>query len=294
MTIALHPLNESAESKSPQQVEHEIIAVLSQLGLGFVALNIENADKNLLVEHRQQLDEQAEVFEQLEPVWEERFLSARHSRTTRGFVHLPLSLITHGDNVSLAMAPVTARSAAMHLYSRKIFVGYDCNLNSVFASEHKLKKYQMITLQRCTDKLVAWSRSKMAQQQMMLAMHGLTEDLKLIPIAALTPTEKEIFKLLVQGITASEIAEERSVSPETVKSQIKSILHKTGSKHQHQLVAKFADVQWQKLSLRRNVFKLFNMCAKASNRRNNFGVNELNNDLAHKLSYTVLYKKSQY
>ncbi|SDJ82296.1 regulatory protein, luxR family [Ferrimonas sediminum] len=52
----------------------------------------------------------------------------------------------------------------------------------------------------------------------------------------LTPAEKQVLNLLMEGLDGSEIADHRGVSKETVKSQLKSLLHKTDSRHQNQLL----------------------------------------------------------
>ncbi|OLQ80519.1 hypothetical protein BIT28_15705 [Photobacterium proteolyticum] len=54
----------------------------------------------------------------------------------------------------------------------------------------------------------------------------------------LTQAEHNVVSLLAQGYDGSEITAIRGVSKETTKSQIKSILHKTGCRHQNQLINK--------------------------------------------------------
>ncbi|PWI32610.1 LuxR family transcriptional regulator [Vibrio albus] len=56
---------------------------------------------------------------------------------------------------------------------------------------------------------------------------------------SLTPSERAVLSLLIQGLDGSEIARHRNVSKETVRSQIKQLLKKTGSKHQNQLLSRF-------------------------------------------------------
>ncbi|MBY6186626.1 helix-turn-helix transcriptional regulator [Marinobacter hydrocarbonoclasticus] len=53
----------------------------------------------------------------------------------------------------------------------------------------------------------------------------------------LTLAETQVMNLLLQGLDGSEIAQRRKVSKETVKSQIKSLLHKTDCRHQNQLIS---------------------------------------------------------
>jgi len=55
-------------------------------------------------------------------------------------------------------------------------------------------------------------------------------------VYGLTPTEMSIAELLVHGAKTDEIAEIRGTSPATVSTQIKTILHKTGSQTRTDLV----------------------------------------------------------
>lgn len=56
---------------------------------------------------------------------------------------------------------------------------------------------------------------------------------------SLTLAETQVLRLLLQGLDGSEIAHRRGVSKETVKSQIKALLHKTDCRHQNQLICLF-------------------------------------------------------
>lgn len=58
-------------------------------------------------------------------------------------------------------------------------------------------------------------------------------------VCALTQAEQAVLLMLTQGLDGSEIAQQRRVSKETVRSQIKQLLHKTGSKHQNQLISRY-------------------------------------------------------
>ena len=58
----------------------------------------------------------------------------------------------------------------------------------------------------------------------------------LADLYALTPTEIEVSIQLSQGLTLAEIADERKVSRETIKSQLKNIYQKTGVNRQTKLV----------------------------------------------------------
>lgn len=58
-------------------------------------------------------------------------------------------------------------------------------------------------------------------------------------VANLTSAELEVLNMLAEGLDGSEVARRRNVSKETVRSQIKQILHKTDCRHQNQLLARY-------------------------------------------------------
>ena len=58
----------------------------------------------------------------------------------------------------------------------------------------------------------------------------------------LTPAESQVLHLLSDGMDGSEIAHYRNVSKETVKSQIKSLLHKTHCRHQNELLSRLLEL----------------------------------------------------
>ncbi|MEZ5462802.1 helix-turn-helix transcriptional regulator [Dokdonella sp.] len=62
-------------------------------------------------------------------------------------------------------------------------------------------------------------------------------------LGALTPAEGEVLQGMLQGLTSSEIANQRNTSTETARTQIKSVLHKLGLRSQSELLrlaARFA------------------------------------------------------
>lgn len=60
-----------------------------------------------------------------------------------------------------------------------------------------------------------------------------------LPLELLTSAELAVLYLLSQGYDGSEVAKIRNVSKETVRSQIKQILHKTDCRHQNQLLSRY-------------------------------------------------------
>ncbi len=107
-------------------------------------------------------------------------------------------------------------------------------------TEKKTTVEQQMQLHEFWKFMLHWSNGWIAQQMMReqwqyLSYHGKRTNLH----HELTPSEKEVLRLLSQGLDGSEIANYRKVSKETVRSQIKQLLKKTGSKHQNQLISRY-------------------------------------------------------
>lgn len=100
-----------------------------------------------------------------------------------------------------------------------------------FTVENKL------LMQKLLDALVHWGQFFIARNTLE-AIYGsepLARGMMKLP-DTLTQAEHNIVSLLAKGYDGSEITSIRGVSKETTKSQIKSILHKTGCRHQNQLL----------------------------------------------------------
>jgi DNA-binding CsgD family transcriptional regulator len=70
----------------------------------------------------------------------------------------------------------------------------------------------------------------------MVSVHGLARSYRL------SPAEMLVCQLLVQGLTLNEIADQRDVSADTVKSQVRAIYTKTGTKNRAELVRRALSV----------------------------------------------------
>lgn len=95
-------------------------------------------------------------------------------------------------------------------------------------------------LKRLWQFLISWGNCWVAQQSMVKRLAQLSPIRSIVHKGdVLTDAELEVLELLVQGMDGSEIAHYRSVSKETVRTQIKRILHKTGCRHQNQLISRY-------------------------------------------------------
>jgi len=68
-------------------------------------------------------------------------------------------------------------------------------------------------------------------------------------ISNLTPTEREVIKLLLQGYKVSQIAGIRGVEPSTVKTQVKGLLKKFGCSRTKEIIQMIHDLKIDHLFL---------------------------------------------
>ena len=66
--------------------------------------------------------------------------------------------------------------------------------------------------------------------------HAIVDTTGLTQLFGLTLAEQQVCNLLVEGYSTNNMAESRNTSPETIRTQIKSLLHKTSSSHRAELV----------------------------------------------------------
>lgn len=99
------------------------------------------------------------------------------------------------------------------------------NDNSVMAFLSPVKGTRNTNGQSNVSIFLAWPKSQ---------PYFVPEAIK--ELYALTPVETEITSLLVRGFSIQEIANERDVSEHTIRSQVKSILHKTHTSRQAELI----------------------------------------------------------
>ncbi|WP_413113234.1 helix-turn-helix transcriptional regulator [Thaumasiovibrio sp. DFM-14] len=102
----------------------------------------------------------------------------------------------------------------------------------------RLSPKQFYHLQSLWKSLALWANGWVSHYLFAQKWRQL-ESSSVVCIEPLTVAERSVLNLLVQGCDGSEIAAKRRVSKETVKTQIKHILHKTGSKHQNQLISRY-------------------------------------------------------
>lgn len=88
--------------------------------------------------------------------------------------------------------------------------------------------------------LSAWGNYWIALQRMSVQLKQFkSAPSRGLLVESLSSAEMDVLNMLAQGFDGSEVAKRRNVSKETVRSQIKQILHKTGCRHQNQLLTRY-------------------------------------------------------
>lgn len=104
----------------------------------------------------------------------------------------------------------------------------------------RLSQRDQSQLQNVWQFLRSWGNYWLAQREMESRFAQLaTRAARALPLELLTSAELSVLSLLAQGFDGSEVAKMRNVSKETVRSQIKQILHKTDCRHQNQLLSRY-------------------------------------------------------
>ena len=132
---------------------------------------------------------------------------------------IPRLAVRHSMSGLYPIAPGQALAITFHRYCQP------------FTPENKQ------VMQKLLQAMVPWSQYFIARDTLdkSYGSASLAKSIMKLP-DSLTQAEHHIVSLLAQGYDGSEITAMRGVSKETTKSQIKSILHKTGCRHQNQLL----------------------------------------------------------
>ncbi|MGY5452809.1 helix-turn-helix transcriptional regulator [Agarivorans sp. MS3-6] len=103
--------------------------------------------------------------------------------------------------------------------------------------EHRFSVNEQYDMQSLFSLLTDWANQQLSlyhMQQSLLRCRDVN-----VAMEALTETEWQVLLLLIEGYDGAEIACLRNKSKETIRSQIKSLLRKTGSRNQNQLIARY-------------------------------------------------------
>ncbi|WP_117235032.1 helix-turn-helix transcriptional regulator [Vibrio maerlii] len=124
-----------------------------------------------------------------------------------------------------------------HLYIYRVTLDCDTEVTLHFHSLKNLLSDALDTLQNMVDIVEKWVVSWLAHQRLLYSLANIGLVSQEAEMLNLTNAEHEVLSLMLRGFTSNEIAAYRQVSKETVRSQIKSLLHKTNSHSQNELIA---------------------------------------------------------
>lgn len=233
-------LSELPQHLSAGQIEHILEEELNGIGLEHYVLMILNNHKLPVFQYVGGFTaQQISIYEQHRE--HDQFLNHYMRNNMQGqFVYLqdmlPMSRIR--DQIFNEVLVPTVQYS--HSYSGLIPLLDEHYLILSSHSESRLSFKATKKAQTLWRFLRTWGNYWVAQQNMSRQLSELNVPHETaIQLSSLTTAEIEVLKLLVQGFDGSEVAQRRNVSKETIKSQIKQILHKTGCRHQNQLLSRY-------------------------------------------------------
>ncbi|CDT12512.1 putative DNA-binding HTH domain-containing protein [Vibrio coralliirubri] len=234
----------------PNELENEVREGLDKIGVEHVSLIVLSKDESIVFESLESLSNRISINKRISESIEVYIESAMcHKKNilnfsydnildNRIFDHEKLSIITKNLSKYSAFSPLS----------------YDHKMVVIFHSIESLSEHQTKHLQLVSDIMIAWSNSWVANNTMLHYWKKYSEPKNIDITSTLTKSEFNVLELLIKGFTGPEISSIRNVSKETVRTQIKSILHKTHCHSQNQLISRFTQVQWTINCLHRGVY----------------------------------------
>ncbi|MEZ9336903.1 helix-turn-helix transcriptional regulator [Vibrio splendidus] len=224
----------------PNELESEVREGLEKVGVEHVSLIILSEGKDIVFESLEsisnrisisrRISESIEIYLDAATCHEKNILHFTYDNVleNRIFDHKKLSIITN----------------KLSQYSVFSQLNYDHRMVAIFHSVESLSEPQTKHLQLVADIMTAWSNSWVAHNTMLRYWKKYSEPKNIDITSTLTKSEFNVLELLIKGFTGPEISSIRNVSKETVRTQIKSILHKTHCHSQNQLISRFSQSQW--------------------------------------------------
>ncbi|PMG99714.1 helix-turn-helix transcriptional regulator [Vibrio lentus] len=226
--------------KSPSEFEEKIREGLIEIGVEHVTLVIMSKNKNPIFKYIQGLSGRISISKRVTEKLES-YLSSL-SKDKKG--QLCHSLDTTIENRIFDHEELSIVKSGLNNYSIFDELSYDYEIFIIFHSVNTLKQDDIRQLELICDITIAWANSWIAHHTMLLHWNRYSEPKTNHLAPTLTKSETDVLDLIIRGLTGSEVAQIRSVSKETVRTQIKSILHKTQCKNQNQLISRFGQGQW--------------------------------------------------
>ncbi|MEZ8016833.1 helix-turn-helix transcriptional regulator [Vibrio splendidus] len=235
-----HELINPSISYLPNELESEIREGLEKVGVEHVSLIILSEGKDI-------------VFESLESISNRISISKRISESIESYLdavmcHEKNILHFTYDNVLddriFDHEKLSIITNKLSKYSIASPINYDHRMVAIFHSVESLSEHQTKHLQLVANIMTAWSNSWVAHNTMLRYWKKYSEPKNINITSTLTKSEFNVLELLIKGFTGPEISSIRNVSKETVRTQIKSILHKTHCHSQNQLISRFSQSKW--------------------------------------------------
>lgn len=224
----------------PNELENEIRDGLEKVGIEHVSLIILSEGMDIIFENLESLSKRISISKRISDSIESYIDSTLCNKKNilnftydnvlenRIFDHNKLSIITK----------------QLSKYSIFCPLNYEHKMVAIFHSVESLSEHQTTRLELVSNIMAAWSNSWVAHNTMMHFWKKYSEPKNIDITSALTKSEFNVLELLIKGFTGPEISSIRNVSKETVRTQIKSILHKTQCHSQNQLISRFSQAQW--------------------------------------------------
>lgn len=242
-------LNAAAAHLSTFDLEQMFEFEFAKLGLEQFVLMIIDANQRPVFQHVCGFtDNQMQVYEQnmADDVFFHHYLSHGHLGKLLCMQEmLPMHKI-HNPVFNEILVPT------LKLYHSYSGLAPLLNNHYVMLSSHSQRSLSYRNKERLDSAwqfLSAWGNYWVAQRTMTAQLSQFesmtTQD---VLLTSLTSAELDVLDLLAQGLDGSEVAQQREVSKETVRSQIKKILRKTGCRHQNQLLARYFQSGFQSSS----------------------------------------------
>lgn len=132
---------------------------------------------------------------------------------------------------------LTIKYTNPYLYIDKMSL--DCG-SQVTLYLHSLKELcheTLSSLRKISLIIEKWVVTWLAHQRLLFALDNFQNFNREAYHVHLTNAEQDVLSLILKGYTSNEISVYRRVSKETVRCQVKSLLHKTGCHSQNELIA---------------------------------------------------------
>ena len=227
-------------NKSPSEFEEEIREGLIEMEVEHVTLVIMSKNQNPVFKYIEGLSGRISISKRVTEKLDNYLALA--SQEEKGQVcHGRDSII---DNRIFDHEKLSIVESDLNFYSIYEDLSYHYKIAIIFHSVTALKPDEFRQLELICDITIAWANSWIAHHTMLLHWARYAEPTTTHIPPILTKSELDVMELIIKGLTGSEVAQVRSVSKETVRTQIKSILHKTQCKNQNQLISRFGKGQW--------------------------------------------------